>query len=133
MRIRELAKAAGVNVETVRYYQRRGLIDTPPKPLHGYRCYAPETLQRLRFIRQAQQFGFTLKEIEALLAISDAPCGEVRAQIEAKLEKVRARMAALQRLEAALVQQLDHCRQQSNQARCPLIEALLHTDEFSAN
>lgn len=129
MTIGELARAAGVNVETVRYYQRRGLIDEPPKPAHGYRCYPSETLQRLRFIRTAQSYGFSLKEIEVLLAISDAPCGTVRPQIEAKLQKIQERIAVLKRLEAVLQKQLQHCQQQPEYASCPLIEALLQDSE----
>ena len=67
MSIGKLAEAAGVNIETIRYYQRRGLLDEPPKPLGGYRDYLPEQVKRLRFIKRAQALGFTLDEVGALL------------------------------------------------------------------
>ncbi|MCY1268511.1 Mercuric resistance operon regulatory protein [compost metagenome] len=67
--IGKLAEAAGVNIETIRYYQRRGLLDEPPKPLSGYRCYLPEQVKRLRFIKRAQALGFTLGEVGALLTL----------------------------------------------------------------
>src|SRR3954468_16785809 len=71
MTIGRLAKAAGMNVETIRYYQRRGLLEEPKKPLGGHRRYPPQAVRQLAFIRRAQQLGFSLEEVKALLAFSD--------------------------------------------------------------
>ena len=79
-----LARAAGINVETVRYYSRRGLLKPPPKPAGGVRRYPPDTIDRLRFIKRAKQLGFTLTEIRELLAISVGNCQGVRARAERK-------------------------------------------------
>jgi MerR family mercuric resistance operon transcriptional regulator len=77
MRISEAARAAAVGVETVRYYERRGLIERPPRPATGgYRSYPPDTVQRILFIRQAQGLGFTLSEIEELLALRADPSAD---------------------------------------------------------
>lgn len=84
--IGKLTDAAGVNIETIRYYQRRGLLDEPPKPPGGHRRYAPEQTKRLRFIKRAQALGFTLDEVGALLTLDAAcACGETRALAVRKL------------------------------------------------
>ncbi|MDA3922919.1 MAG: MerR family transcriptional regulator [Salinisphaera sp.] len=78
--IGQLAAAAGVNRQTVRYYQRRGLLEQPPRPAHGYRRYEQAALERLRFIKRAQALGFTLDEIKHLLVLSDGRCAGVQAR-----------------------------------------------------
>jgi MerR family mercuric resistance operon transcriptional regulator len=106
--IGKLAEAAGVNIETIRYYQRRGLLDEPPKPLAGYRCYQ---VKRLRFIKRAQALGFTLDEVGALLTLDGASsCSETRALAVRKLaliEQKMADLAAMQQVLGALVRQCD--------------------------
>ncbi|MGH8401042.1 MAG: MerR family transcriptional regulator, partial [Gammaproteobacteria bacterium] len=74
--VSRVARAAKVNVETIRYYQRRGLLRRPAKPAQGYRTYSPETVERIRFIKRAQELGFTLAEIENLLALGAGHCRE---------------------------------------------------------
>jgi MerR family mercuric resistance operon transcriptional regulator len=124
MSIGKLAEAAGVNIETIRYYQRRGLLDEPPKPLAGYRCYLPEQVKRLRFIKRAQALGFTLDEVGALLTLDAAcACSETRALAVRKLaliEQKMAHLAAMQLVLGALVRQCDA----GDGAACPIIDAL---------
>lgn len=123
--IGQLAKAAGVNVETVRYYERRGLIEQPDKPTEGYRHYPEATAQRIRFIKRAQELGFTLEEITNLLTLNDTPCQEVQNMASQKLTSVRAKIADLCRLEIVLTDLLNQCVANPDQAHCPLIESLL--------
>ncbi|MGH8376049.1 MAG: Hg(II)-responsive transcriptional regulator [Pseudomonas sp.] len=124
MSIGKLAQAAGVNIETIRYYQRRGLLDEPPKPLAGYRCYLPEQVKRLRFIKRAQALGFTLDEVGALLTLDAAcACSETRALAVRKLaltEQKMAHLAAMQQVLGALVRQCDA----GGGVACPIIDAL---------
>ena len=122
--IGQLAHAAGVNVETIRYYQRRGLLAQPPRPARGPRRYPPQALARLRFIRQAQALGFSLAEIGRLLDLDEAHCAEVRSVAEAHLRRVRERLAELQRLEAALAALVAHCADNADGAPCPILEIL---------
>src|SRR5438045_4201239 len=101
--IGRLAKAAGVNVETIRYYQRRGLVDEPYKPLGGYRRYAPSAVSRVRFIKRAQQLGFTLEEVTNLLRLEDGQsCRETRLLAEHKLTMIEERIADLTRMRRML-------------------------------
>jgi MerR family mercuric resistance operon transcriptional regulator len=123
--IGKLAEAAGVNIETIRYYQRRGLLDEPPKPLSGYRCYLPEQVKRLRFIKRAQALGFTLDEVGTLLTLDAAcTCRETRALAVRKLaliEKKMVDLAALRQILGALVQE---CDAGDGGAACPIIDVL---------
>jgi len=120
-----LARAAGVNVETIRYYQRRGLVPEPVRPLGGIRRYAPEHVRRLRFIRQAQQLGFSLEEVGELLSLEDGlHCHEVEVIASHKLTTVRERVAQLTRIEKALVTLVGKCRGNQGKLRCPIISAL---------
>jgi MerR family mercuric resistance operon transcriptional regulator len=120
-----LAREAGVNVETIRYYQRRGLVSEPTKPLGGIRNYAPEHVQRLRFIKRAQQLGFSLEEVAELLSLEDGlHCHEVEEIAGQKLATVRERIAQLQTIEGALATLVRKCRSNSGKVRCPLIAAL---------
>jgi len=123
--ISKLAKELGVNVETIRFYERRGLIDQPSKPETGYRHYPDETVQRIRFIKRAQDLGFTLEEITSLLSLNDRPCGHVQELAEHKLRAVKEKMADLQRLEHALKALLTQCRSNDDDSHCPIIDSLL--------
>ena len=126
MTIGRLAKAAGVNVETVRYYQRRGLIREPHRPPGGQRHYAPAVLEQLGFIRQAQQLGFSLEEVKTLLKIADnGTCREARAIAEDKYRQLEARMAALAEMQRGLKYFIEMCKRNPRRGFRPLMEALL--------
>jgi MerR family mercuric resistance operon transcriptional regulator len=123
-----LAQAADINVETIRFYQRKGLMQEPERPLGGIRRYSDSHLARVRFIKSAQRLGFRLDEIAQLLKLEDGShCTEAREQAEHKLADVRARLADLQRIESALQNLVERCCAASGQVRCPLIAALQDT------
>lgn len=125
MTIGQLAKAAGVNVETVRYYQRRGLLVAPERRLGKIGHYGPAARLRLRFIKRAQSLGFSLDDVLALLSLHDGQtCSSARRIAEHKLDEVRKRMASLQLLESALDDLVQRCVRSSTRVRCPIIEAL---------
>lgn len=125
MTIGQLAKAAGVNVETVRYYQRRGLLAAPERPAGTIGRYASGALSRLRFIKRAQSLGFSLDDVQALLSLHDGQtCSSARRIAEHKLGEVRERIASLHLLETALTDLVDRCARTTNRVRCPLIDAL---------
>ncbi len=128
MTIGKAAQAAGAGVETLRFYERKGLIDQPPKPLSGgYRIYPSETIDRIRFIRQAQELGFSLREIEELLSLRADPssdCTQVRARAEAKLDEVNRKVAQLARIRAGLEHVIAACPGQGALEGCSIMEAL---------
>jgi len=125
MTIGRLAKAAGVGVETIRYYQRRGLLDTPNKPLGGRRHYAEEMLSIIAFIRRAQYLGFSLEEIKSLLAISDGmSCSTGRGHAQAKYEELGERIRELTRMRRKLAAVVKRCDTNKRGAPCPFIQAL---------
>ena len=120
-----LADAAEVNVETIRFYQRKGLMQEPDRPLGGIRRYGKADLARVRFIKSAQRLGFSLDEIADLLKLEDGShCTEAREQAERKLADVRDRLADLRRIEVALQGLVVRCCATSGQVQCPLIAAL---------
>lgn len=120
-----LAEAAGVNVETIRFYQRKQLMREPERPPGGIRRYASEDLARVRFIKSAQRLGFSLDEIAELLTLEDGShCTAAREQAERKLADVRVRLADLQRIESALQGLVARCSASRGPVRCPLIAAL---------
>jgi MerR family mercuric resistance operon transcriptional regulator len=126
--IGKVARAAGVNVETVRYYQRSGLVAEPPRPPGGVRRYSAQTVARLRFIRRAQELGFTLAEIRRLLALGDPQsCGKARALAAEKLSVIRARMADLDRMRGVLEALIGRCDARRGKVACPIIETLART------
>lgn len=123
--IGKLADAAGVNIETIRYYQRRGLLDEPPKPLGGHRRYAPELAKRVRFIKRAQALGFTLDEVGALLTLDAAcACDETRALAVRKLGLIEQKMADLGAMRQALGGLVQQCDAGDGGANCPIIDVL---------
>lgn len=125
MTIGQLAASAGVNVETVRYYQRRGLVASPDRPAGSIGRYAPVALTRLRFIKRAQSLGFSLDDVQALLSLDDGQtCSSARRIAEHKLEEVRDRIATLQVLEGALKELVERCVRKRSRVSCPLIETL---------
>ncbi len=123
--IGRLAHRAGVNVESVRFYQRRGLLAEPARPLGGIRRYDDDDARRIRFIKQSQTLGFTLDEVAELLALDDGRhCHEAEALAAGKLAVVRERIARLRRIERLLAGLVTQCRCNTGAVRCPLIESL---------
>jgi len=119
------AQAAGVNVETIRFYQRKGLLLEPDKPLGSIRRYGSNDVARVRFVKSAQQLGFSLNEIAELLQLQDgAHCNEARALAEHKLIGVRQKLAELARMETALATLVRQCCVTDADVACPLIAAL---------
>lgn len=123
MTIGRLAREAGVNIETVRYYQRRGLLPTPRKPPGGARRYSSESLMCLRFIRRAQELGFTLREISELLMLGDGSCPETRAIAEKRLGDIEMRLHDLKSMHNTLGKLIRTCRA-GNHPPCPIIASL---------
>ena len=122
-----LADAAGVNVETVRFYQRRGLMPRPQRPAGGIRRYGEADLARLGFIKAGQRLGFSLDEVSELLKLEDGThCDEARRLAERKLGDVRERLADLRRIQLALDQLIDRCGSARGAMKCPLISSLRH-------
>lgn len=129
MRISVLARIAGIGVETVRFYERKGLIDQPRKPANGgYRSYPQEAMRRIQFIRQAQDLGFSLGEIEDLLSLRADPsanCTDVRARARNKLSDVEEKITRLTAIRTALHRLVEACPGSGPAARCcSILEAL---------
>ena len=122
--IASAADAAAVGVETIRYYQRRGLLTQPTQRIGAFRRYGSKHVARIRFIKRAQELGFTLEEVESLLELED---GTNRTRIQqiasARLEQIRARVRVLKRMERTLSHLLEHCHSGAAR-RCPIIDAL---------
>ena len=124
MTIGALAKAAEVHVETVRYYQRRGLLDQPKRQPGRVRRYDEGAVKRLRFVRRAQELGFTLEEVKNLVRLGETPnCRGARDLASRKLELVNARLADLRRIRAALQKLVAQC-DGGNTRSCPIIDRL---------
>jgi MerR family mercuric resistance operon transcriptional regulator len=119
------AKKAGIGIETIRYYQRIGLIKKPEKPLSGYRVYSKETITRLLFIQRAKELGFSLAEISNLLALGDGRCSETRELAEHKLELIKSKLYDLQAIAKTLETLIQSCESNSAHQECPIINAIL--------
>ena len=120
-----LAEAAGVNVETIRFYQRKGLMPEPEKPYGSIRRYGAAELARVRFIKSAQRLGFSLEEVGELLKLEDgARCSEARQLAEQKLADVRQKLSDLQRIESVLAGLVARCSAVRGRVNCPLIASL---------
>ena len=122
--IGKLARAAGVGVETVRYYHRCGLLPVPERAHGAIRQYSQQSLQRLHFIRQAQSLGFTLDEVRILLQQNHGQCSTARALAERKLGLVEERLRNLLRMRAELKNLIGQCRANGTEECCPLIDTL---------
>lgn len=124
--IGKIAKQAGVAIDTVRYYERMGLLPTPSRQLSGYRTYTPETVKRLQFIRRAKGLGFTLAEIAELLALSgpQADVGAIKTAAESKLVLVENKLRELQRVRDGLQSLIRHCPGHGAAQDCPILSAL---------
>ena len=132
MRIGELATQAGVSVQTLRYYERRGLVETPRRSVSGMREYADGTDRRIRFIRRAQRIGFTLEETKDLLSLwpdSSRSCRAVEQRATATLMRIDARIKDLRQMQKALSQYVSACRDRSSLRHCPLLAGLGEAEE----
>ncbi|MBI2486184.1 MAG: MerR family DNA-binding protein [Deltaproteobacteria bacterium] len=125
--IGQLAKNAEVNIETVRYYERRGLIPKPPRPRSGYRQYSHDIVARIQFIKCAQELGFSLKEISELLSLRVAPdttCGDVKRRAETKITVIEEKIQALQKIKKSLTKLVAMCSGQGPAGECSIMEVL---------
>ena len=123
----DLARRCGVNFETVRYYEQQGLIPEPARTASNYRVYDAEAVQRIRFVKRAQELGFTLKEIRELLALRARPearCATVRARARAKMDDIDGKIETLQAMRRALARLTKECGGRGPVTRCPILGAL---------
>ena len=127
MKIGEVAKAAGVGIDAVRFYEREGLLPEPARRPSGYREYSPDAVMDLRFIKRAKELGFSLKEISELLSIERKPnagAAEVKALAEAKLADLEDKVRALQRMKKALKKIVEDCPGRGPTSDCSLLRSL---------
>lgn len=125
--IGQVAKQAGIGVETVRYYEREGLIPAPPRSASGYRRYPGDSVRRLAFIRHAKALGFSLADIRELLALRadpDAGSEPVRQIAEARLTEIKEKIAALEKMKQTLEHLVNECPGHVPTAECPILDAL---------
>lgn len=128
MQIKELARATGVDIETIRFYEKQGLLPAPARLANGYRDYAPLHLERLSFIRHCRALDISLPDVQRLLGALDAPqmaCAEVDQLVDAQLGRVRARLASMQALEQQLLQLRQACDGAQGAARCGILQELV--------
>ena len=122
--ISKLAKKANVGVETIRFYERKGLLEQPIKPIQGYRQYTEQALSRLLFIKRAQYLGFTLAEISSLLILSASNCEDVQQLAEQKLAVIEDKLSDLLNLKESLVSLVSDCKNNPSDKDCPIIQSL---------
>ena len=125
--IGQLAKQADVGVETVRFYEREGLLEKPDRRASGYRQYGGGVVQRLQFIRRAKELGFTLKETKELLSLKLDPsttCADVKVRAETKIEDIEGKIRTLQRMKRALVKVTKSCSGGGPTSECPILESI---------
>lgn len=129
--IGKVAKATDVGIETIRFYEREGLIVNPPRSPSGYRAYPSETVARIRFIRTAKDLGFSLKEIRELLSMRVDPIGsclEVRELAESKIADVEERIRVLQNIRVSLVRLVAACEDRQPTNECPILDCIEKED-----
>jgi MerR family copper efflux transcriptional regulator len=127
--IGQVARCAGVGVETIRFYEREGLLEEPARRASGYRQYAQDAVTQIRFIKRAQHLGFSLKEIVELLTLrvdGQTSCEQVKERATAKLAEVEQKMVELQRMRQALLQVASLCAGEGPRSHCPMLDALEH-------
>lgn len=132
LRTSELARQGGINPESIRFYEREGLLPEPPRTASGYRVFPPDTVRRVRFIKRAQELGFSLKEIKELLALRldpDTTCADVRRRAEEKLRDIEQKMRDLRRMNKTLTRLAAACPGgRGATADCPILESLDETN-----
>ncbi len=122
-----VARRSGVGIETIRFYEREGLIEAPPRSAAGYRRYPEEAIERIRFIQRAKDLGFSLAEVRALLDLrvrSDADCHDVRLRAERKIADIEARIRDLGAMREALAELTRACSAGKTTSECPILESL---------
>jgi len=126
MKIGELSKQSGVSIDTIRYYEQRGLIPEARRTASGYRQYSTEDVSRLKFIVQTKELGFTLEETGQLLALrtDDCNCAEVRAVAEAKANEIEVRIRKLSQMRQVLLSLAEQCEESSDTDPCPILKSL---------
>ena len=127
MLIGELAERAEVPIQTIRYYERRGLIEEPPRRSGGFREFSSGYVDRIRFIKRAQELGFTLSEVKDLLALRIDPettCREIKSEAEEKLENVEEKIRDLERIRTSLTRLIDQCQGTGPTSDCPILDAM---------
>jgi MerR family mercuric resistance operon transcriptional regulator len=131
MKIGELAKRTKVNIDTIRYYERRQLLPLPDRTMSGYRDYSESDVKRLLFIIHAKELGFTLDEIRELLSLrsGQADCAQVRKIAESKASTIASRIKNLSRIQSVLVKLAEKCEQEGSGEDCPILKSLEETDE----
>ena len=130
--IGQVAQRAGVGIETIRFYEREGLLEEPARRASGYRQYAQDAVTQIRFIKRAQQLGFSLKEIQELLTLrvdAETSCEQVKERAAAKLAEVEQKMVELQRMRQALLHVASLCAGEGPKGRCPMLDALEHEED----
>lgn len=127
-----VAKQAGVNTQTVLYYERRGLLPAPPRSISGYRLFNDETVQRIQFIKRAKELGFTLKQVITLLELQNtehASCAEVSRMAANHLHDIASKIHDLESMRDTLMPLLEACPKKGTVKSCPIIESLHQTDK----
>lgn len=125
--IGQLAKATGVTVEALRFYEKQGLVNTPARTDAGYRQYSPETVRRVKFIQHAKEVGFTLNDIAQLLALRQEPgtsCADIKLKATEKIIDIESKIKELQKIREALQRMVLKCVSKSNLSECPILEEL---------
>ena len=125
--IGQLAKQGGVNLETIRYYERRGILPRPPRTVSGYRAFSHESVRRVRFIKRAQVLGFSLREIEELLTLRARPgrsCATVQAKAKAKIADIDAKLQQLSAMRGGLTRLVATCARRGTTSACPILDSL---------
>ena len=127
MRTMQVAQRAGVNTQTLRYYERRGLLPDPPRTAAGYRAYRPEAVRIVRFVKRAQELGFSLTEIEMLLHLADGgpeSCDAARHLAEKKVANLDSKIAILNGMRVSLTRLIGTCARPRHERDCPLLDSL---------
>jgi len=127
MTIGQVAKRTDVGIETIRFYERQGLIEEPPRRESGYRQYPEDVVKRLLFIKRAKELGFSLKEIAELLSLRvdpDSTCGDIKRRAEAKIQDVDTKIKSLRSIKKALTQLAESCRGRGPTSECPILDTL---------
>lgn len=127
LKVGTVAKRAGVHLQTILYYERRGLLPEPPRTGSNQRAYPEDTVRRVRFIKRAQELGFTLKEIEELLSLRAAPgtrCDRVREHAEIKVRDIEDRIRTLRAMREALAKLIGECSGRASVTACPILDAM---------
>jgi Hg(II)-responsive transcriptional regulator len=128
----EVARQSGVNIQTLRYYERRGLLHAPPRRDSGYREYTPQAVETVRFVKRAQELGFSLEEVESLLDLAAGgppSCDKARDLATRKLAQLDGKVASLRAMQSSLRRLVATCDKPQRQRECPLLDALGDGDQ----